>query len=420
MLMYGIPNTLSLNKRKIINDPIYGFIRIPDGIIFRIIEHPYFQRLRRINQLGLTDFVYPGATHTRFHHAIGSMHLMDMALTSLRNKGVDISEDEFESALITILLHDIGHGPFSHALEFSLIKGIEHEKISALIMQLFNREMDNKLDLSIKIFNGTYHKKFLSQLVASQLDVDRLDYLNRDSFFTGVSEGKVGFERILKMLNVHDNQIVVEEKAIYSIENFLSSRRLMYWQVYLHKTTVAAESLLINLIKRAKFLAGKGKLDTRNQALQLFLVNEYSLEDFRENEEVIMAFLSLDDNDLWGAIKIWMNHEDLVLSELCRMLVERNLFKICIYNKPAPKNKIDSLRKDFIEKFPISRTDASYFINDGKLSNSAYELGNSKINVLMKNGDIMDIATASDLPNIKALSKIVNKYYLCFPKSVSL
>ena len=420
MLMYGIPNTLSLNKRKIINDPIYGFIRIPDGIIFRIIEHPYFQRLRRINQLGLTDFVYPGATHTRFHHAIGSMHLMDMALTSLRNKGVDISDDEFESALITILLHDIGHGPFSHALEFSLIKGIEHEKISALIMQLFNREMDNKLDLSIKIFNGTYHKKFLSQLVASQLDVDRLDYLNRDSFFTGVSEGKVGFERILKMLNVHDNQIVVEEKAIYSIENFLSSRRLMYWQVYLHKTTVAAESLLINLIKRAKFLAGKGKLDTRNQALQLFLLNEYSLEDFRENEEVIMAFLSLDDNDLWGAIKIWMNHEDLVLSELCRMLVERNLFKICIYNKPAPKNKIDSLRKDFIEKFPISRTDASYFINDGKLSNSAYELGNSKINVLMKNGDIMDIATASDLPNIKALSKIVNKYYLCFPKSVSL
>jgi HD superfamily phosphohydrolase len=418
--MYGIPNTLSLNKRKIINDPIYGFIRIPDGIIFRIIEHPYFQRLRRINQLGLTDFVYPGATHTRFHHAIGSMHLMDMALTSLRNKGVDISDDEFESALITILLHDIGHGPFSHALEFSLIKGIEHEKISALIMQLFNREMDNKLDLSIKIFNGTYHKKFLSQLVASQLDVDRLDYLNRDSFFTGVSEGKVGFERILKMLNVRDNQIVVEEKAIYSIENFLSSRRLMYWQVYLHKTTVAAESLLINLIKRAKFLAGKGKLDTRNKALQLFLLNEYSLEDFRENEEVIMAFLSLDDNDLWGAIKIWMNHEDLVLSELCRMLVERNLFKICIYNKPAPKNKIDSLRKDFIEKFPISRTDASYFINDGKLSNSAYELGNSKINVLMKNGDIMDIATASDLPNIKALSKIVNKYYLCFPKSVSL
>jgi HD superfamily phosphohydrolase len=409
-----------LNKRKIINDPIYGFIRIPDGIIFRIIEHPYFQRLRRINQLGLTDFVYPGATHTRFHHAIGSMHLMDMALTSLRNKGVDISDDEFESALITILLHDIGHGPFSHALEFSLIKGIEHEKISALIMQLFNREMDNKLDLSIKIFNGTYHKKFLSQLVASQLDVDRLDYLNRDSFFTGVSEGKVGFERILKMLNVRDNQIVVEEKAIYSIENFLSSRRLMYWQVYLHKTTVAAESLLINLIKRAKFLAGKGKLDTRNKALQLFLLNEYSLEDFRENEEVIMAFLSLDDNDLWGAIKIWMNHEDLVLSELCRMLVERNLFKICIYNKPAPKNKIDSLRKDFIEKFPISRTDASYFINDGKLSNSAYELGNSKINVLMKNGDIMDIATASDLPNIKALSKIVNKYYLCFPKSVSL
>jgi HD superfamily phosphohydrolase len=418
--MYGIPNTLSLNKRKIINDPIYGFIRIPDGIIFRIIEHPYFQRLRRINQLGLTDFVYPGATHTRFHHAIGSMHLMDMALTSLRNKGIDISDDEFESALITILLHDIGHGPFSHALEFSLIKGIEHEKISALIMQLFNQELDNKLDLSLKIFLGTYHKKFLSQLVASQLDVDRLDYLNRDSFFTGVSEGKIGFERILKMLNVRDGEIVVEEKAIYSIENFLSSRRLMYWQVYLHKTTVAAENLLINVIKRAKWLAGKGKLTTSNKALQLFLLTEYTLEDFQEDKAVLMAFLSLDDYDLWGAIKIWMDHDDRVLSELCRMLVERNLFKIDIYNKPVPKRKVHSLRKVFMEKFPISKKDASYFINDGKLSNSAYEMGNSNINVLMKNGDIVDIASASDLPNIKALSKIVNKYYLCFPKSVSL
>jgi len=420
MFMYGILNTLSLNKRKIINDPIYGFIRIPDGIIFRIIEHPYFQRLRRINQLGLTDFVYPGATHTRFHHAIGSMHLMDVALTSLRNKGIDINDDEFESALITILLHDIGHGPFSHALEFSLIRGIEHEKISALIMQLFNQEMDNRLDLSLKIFRGTYHKKFLSQLVASQLDVDRLDYLNRDSFFTGVSEGKIGFERILKMLNVRDNEIVVEEKAIYSIENFLSSRRLMYWQVYLHKTTVAAENLLINVIKRAKWLAGKGKLTARNRALQLFLLNEYSVEDFQEDKDVLMAFLSLDDYDLWGAIKIWVDHDDRVLSELCRMLVERNLFKIDIYNKPVPKSKVESLRKVFLEKFPVSKKDASYFINDGKLSNSAYEMGNSNINVLMKNGDIVDIASASDLPNIKALSKIVNKYYLCFPKSVSL
>ena len=409
-----------MNKRKIINDPIYGFIRIPDGIIFRIIEHPYFQRLRRINQLGLTDFVYPGATHTRFHHAIGSMHLMDMALTSLRNKGIDISDNEFESALITILLHDVGHGPFSHALEFSLIKGIEHEKISSLIMQLFNEEMDNTLNLSLQIFNGTYPRKFLSQLVASQLDVDRLDYLNRDSFFTGVSEGKIGFERILKMLNVRENGIVVEEKAIYSIENFLSSRRLMYWQVYLHKTTVSAENLLINLIKRAKWLAGKGKLDAGNKALQLFLTHDYSLEDFQDNKKVLMAFLSLDDNDLWGSIKIWIDHNDRVLSELCRMLVERDLFKIGIYNKPIPENKVNTLREAYAKKFNISKKDASYFIIDGKLSNSAYELGNSKINVLMKNGDIIDIASASDLPNIKALSKIVNKYYLCFPKSVSL
>jgi HD superfamily phosphohydrolase len=409
-----------LNKKKIINDPIYGFIRIPDGIIYRIIEHPYFQRLRRIKQLGLTDYVYPGATHTRFHHALGSMHLIDVALNSLRSKGIEISDEEYESALIAILLHDIGHGPFSHALEYSLIKGIEHEKISALVMQLFNDEMNCKLELAMKIFDGSYHKKFLSQLVSSQLDVDRLDYLNRDSFFTGVSEGKIGFERILKMLNVVDNEIVVEEKAIYSIENFLSSRRLMYWQVYLHKTTVSAETLLIKLIKRAKKLALMEELETRNNALKIFLLNNFSLKDFTSNKEILKAFLSLDDSDIWGSIKIWQYHEDAVLSKLCRMLIERDLFKIKFYNKPISKDSRDRIIERIKDRFGLNKEDASYFIKDGKLSNAAYELTNSKINVLMKNGNIVDIASAADLPNIKAMSKIVKKYYLCFPKSVSL
>jgi HD superfamily phosphohydrolase len=409
-----------LNKKKIINDPIYGFIRIPEGIIFRIIEHPYFQRLRRIKQLGLTDYVYPGATHTRFHHAIGSMHLMDMALTSLRSKGVEVSDEEFESALLTILLHDIGHGPFSHALEYSLIKGVEHEKMSGLIIHLFNKEMDNSLELALQIFNGTYHKKFLSQLVSSQLDVDRMDYLNRDSFFTGVSEGKIGFERILKMLNVVDNEIVVEEKAIYSIENFLSSRRLMYWQVYLHKTTVSAETLLIKLIKRAKKLAFKGKLETRNNALRIFLLNDFRLIDFNNSDELIKEFLSLDDNDIWGSIKIWRYHEDRVLAALSQMLIERDLFGISFLSKPVLKDHKNKILKHVADKYRFSDEEASYLLEDGMLSNAAYELTNSKINVLKKNGDIVDIASASDLPNIKAMSKIVKKYYLCYPKSVSL
>jgi HD superfamily phosphohydrolase len=338
----------------------------------------------------------------------------------LKSKSVEISDEEYEGALITILLHDIGHGPFSHALEYSLLKGVDHEKMSALIIRLFNKEMDNQLDLALKIFNGTYYKKFLNQLVSSQLDVDRLDYLNRDSFFTGVSEGKIGFERILKMLNVVNNEIVIEEKAIYSIENFLSSRRLMYWQVYLHKTTVSAETLLIKLIERAKRLALDGKLETRNNALKTFLFNDYKLNDFITSEELLQLFLSLDDNDIWGSIKIWRYHEDKVLSELSQMLIDRNLFKVDFFNKPVSKDLKNRILNIIMEKYACSKDDASYLIKDGKLSNAAYELTNAKINVLMKNGSIVDIASASDLPNIKAMSKIVKKYYLCFPKSVSL
>lgn len=409
-----------MNKKKIINDPIYGFIKIPDGLLFRIIEHPYFQRLRRIRQLGLTDYVYPGAIHTRFHHAIGSMHLMDLALQSLKSKSVDISDEEYEASLVAILLHDIGHGPFSHALEYSLLEGVDHEDLSVLIIQLFNVEFKNQFDLSLRIINGEYEKVFLTQLVSSQLDVDRLDYINRDSFFTGVSEGKIGFERILKMLNVVNNNIVVEEKAIYSIENFLSSRRLMYWQVYLHKTTVGAEKLLIQLIKRAKILAKSNKLDTANNSLRLFLTSDYQLQDFKGSQELLVAFLSLDDHDIWGSIKIWQHHPDKVLAELSRMLIERDLFQVRISSKPFKMKIVEEEAIKISKKFHLTKDEAYYFIAFGTLSNAAYELKSSKINVVMKNGDIVDIALASDLPNIKAMSKIVKKYYLCTPKSVSL
>ncbi len=409
-----------MNKKKILNDPIYGFIKIPDGLIFNIIEHPYFQRLRRIKQLGLTDYVYPGAMHTRFHHALGAMHLMDQALLNLRSKGIEISETEYEASLVAILMHDIGHGPFSHALEESLLPGINHEQMSSQIIQLFNDLFGGRLGLALSIFNRKYHRIFFSQLVASQLDVDRLDYLNRDSYFTGVSEGKIGFERILKMLNVWNEEIVIEEKAIYSIENFLSSRRLMYWQVYLHKTTVGTEKLLIQLIKRAKFLAQTGRLETRNDALRLFLQNDISLSDFENDKNLLHAYLSLDDHDIWGSVKIWQYHKDRVLSELSRMLIERDLFRVIMKNTQIEHGLKISLQEKVVQKFDLDILDAGYFVVDGFMSNAAYEMNQSTINVMMKDGNIVEIASASDLPNIKAMSKIVKKYYLCWPKSVSL
>ena len=409
-----------MNKKKILNDPIYGFIKIPDGLIFKIIEHPYFQRLRRIKQLGLTDYVYPGAIHTRFHHALGAMHLMDQALMNLKSKGINISDQEYEASLAAILLHDVGHGPFSHALEESLLYGINHEQISSIIIQHFNTIFDNQLDLALKIFNFQYHRPFFSQLVASQLDVDRLDYLNRDSFFTGVSEGKIGFDRILKMLNVSEDNIVIEEKAIYSIENFLSSRRIMYWQVYLHKTTVGTEKLLVQLIKRAKYLAQSGLLNSGNDSLRLFLDFDYSIRDIEGNKDLLQAYLVLDDHDIWGSIKIWQYHHDKVLSELSRMLIERDLFRVIMKDKPIDPTLKEFLLKKITKNFSMSFEEANYLVVDGHTSNAAYEMDKSKINVMMKDGSIIDIASASDLPNIKAMSKIVKKYYLCWPKSVSL
>ncbi|MDH4057428.1 MAG: HD domain-containing protein [Cyclobacteriaceae bacterium] len=409
----------SRNKKKIVNDPIYGFVSIAGELIFDLIEHPFFQRLRRIKQLGLTDLVYPGAIHTRFNHALGAMHLMGRVLDSLRLKGVEINDKEYEASLVATLLHDIGHGPFSHALEETILQQVSHESISFQLMKTMNKEMHGALDLSLKIFQNTYRRKFFHQLVSSQLDTDRLDYLRRDSFFTGVNEGSIGVDRIIAMLNVSDDQLVVEEKGIYSIENFLNARRLMYWQVYLHKTAVSAERMLVNIINRAQYLVQSGENLICSEAMDFFIKNRIILDDFKE-KEVIANFGKLDDNDVWGAIKLWQNHPDRILSTLCNMLLNRNLFKITLSNNPIQKGVVEQLRNDISKQYKILRKEAIYLFSPGTVSNEAYVSEGKGISILMKNGEIKDIAQASDLPNIKALSKIVKKNYLCYPKNVSL
>lgn len=409
---------MKINKNKIINDPVFGFITIPNELIFDIIEHPYFQRLRRIKQLGLTSMVYPGALHTRFHHALGAMHLMQLTLENLTTKGVNISKEEHNASLIAILLHDIGHGPFSHTLEFSLLNGISHEEISLIILNKLNAVYDGKLDLAINIFKGEYERMFFHQLVSSQLDIDRIDYLRRDSFFTGVSEGTIGSERIIKMLDVRNDQIVVEEKGIYSIENFLSARRLMYWQVYLHKTSVSAEEMLIQIIKRARYLTQKGDKVVATPALSMFLERNVSKNDFEQDPDIIDVFALLDDSDVWGSMKFWINHADFVLSTLSKMLLGRKIFKIEMENSPQPQEKIDKLKKKIKSQFNLTSDEAEYFVGSGKISNEAYISSGQKINILTKKGEIIDIDTAVELPNIKAMSKIVTKYYLCCPKEV--
>lgn len=408
-----------VNKRKIINDPLYGLLSIPSDLVFDIIEHPFFQRLRRIKQLGLTDFVYPGAIHTRFHHAIGAMHLMGQALDSLRNKGVEISDEEYEASLCAILLHDIGHGPFSHTLETSFLAGIHHEDLSLIYLDHFNRHYNGKLTLALKIFRNEYDRQFFHQLAASQLDVDRLDYLSRDSFFAGVYEGTIGVDRIIKMINVVNNRLVVEEKGIYSIENFLSARRLMYWQVYFHKTTVGIEKMLELLIKRARYLARNDVEIHASPALRLFLKEEVTLEMFRD-EFYLRQFALLDDFDVWGAIKFWSGHDDKPLSLLSRMLLDRKLFKTLISGKEFDAAEIERLKRRTIEQLSVSSDEWMYFVATGSVSNAAYVSEGENINILKKNGEIVDIAQASDLPNIKAMSKIVKKFYLCWPKSLSL
>jgi HD superfamily phosphohydrolase len=408
------------NKRKIINDPIYGFVTLPNDIIYDLINHPYFQRLRRIKQLGLTNLVYPGALHTRFHHAIGAMHLMQEAILTLKQKDVAITEDEEQAVLIAILLHDIGHGPFSHALEHSIVKGISHETISSFFMDALNKEFKGKLTLAIKIFNDNYKKHFLHQLVSSQLDMDRLDYLKRDSFFTGVSEGVISSDRIIKMLSVVNNQLVVEQKAIYSIEKFLIARRLMYWQVYLHKTVLSAETLLVNILKRAKELTANGTTLFATPTLQLFLENNFTKADFEKDKSLLEKFSRLDDNDIVTSIKVWAESSDKILSRLCSNLIERKLYKIELQGTPIITAHKNTLLEKACKKYNVSRRDASYFVYTDSVNNSAYNANSFNINVLMNNGTLMDVAQASDQLNIQSLSKTVTKYFICYPKELSV
>jgi len=404
------------NKLKIFNDPIYGFVSLPYEIIYDLIDHPYFQRLRRIKQLGLTNLVYPGALHTRFHHAMGAMHLMGQAIDVIRSKGHEITEEEATGVTIAILLHDIGHGPFSHALEHSIVNNVTHEDISELFMSRLNKEFNGKLTLAINIFQNKYKKKFLHQLVSSQLDMDRLDYLNRDSFFTGVSEGVVSSDRIIKMLNVVNDQLAIEAKGIYSIEKFIIARRLMYWQVYLHKTVLSAESLLVNILKRAKELAEKKVELFCTPALKTFLYNKYSETDFKKSPKLLDTFAQLDDYDIMTSIKVWVNHSDNVLSSLCKQLVDRKLFKVELQNQAFKDDKIKLIKQDIKKRFQLNDKEVNYFVFGGIVTNDAYRADKIRINILFKDGSVSDIADASDQLSIDVLSKTVKKHYLCYPK----
>lgn len=402
------------NKLKIFNDPIYGFITIPNELIFDLIEHPYFQRLRRISQMGLSYLVYPGAHHTRFHHALGCMHLMKNAINVLRFKKIEISKQEEDGLLIAILLHDIGHGPFSHAMEHSIVNGISHEYISLKFMEALNTEFSGALSLAIEIFKGDYHRKFMNQLISGQLDMDRLDYLKRDSFYTGVSEGNINAQRIITMLNVVDDKLVVEEKGIYSIEKFLVARRLMYWQVYLHKTSLAAEQLLIRILKRAKELHHSTYKLHANKALLYFLDHQVGIEQF--DRSVLEVFSNLDDIDILSAMKGWSEEQDFVLSHLCQMLLNRNLLKIKVKKKPIKIALKEAHLENLMTKYKLSRAEAEYFVFTGVIENQAYNLDKQNIHILMKTSKIRDVTKASDQFNLKALSKPVTKYYMCYPK----
>jgi hypothetical protein len=368
----------------------------------------------------MTHLVYPGALHTRFHHAIGAMHLMSLAVDTIRSKGQAISQQEEEAVTIAILLHDIGHGPFSHALEHTIVEGTSHEHISKLLIDNLNREFGGKLGLTLEIFNNRYHKKFLHQLVSGQLDIDRMDYLNRDSFFTGVSEGVISFDRIIKMLDVVDDQLVVEEKGIYSIEKFLIARRLMYWQVYLHKTVIAAEQMLVKILERAKELSAEGRKLFASPCFAYFLTNSISREDFRNNPRNLDWFIKLDDNDIFTSIKVWADDEDLILSTLCTHLIERNLYKVEITNDPPSLEKINDLAENATDEFEIEDDDTSYFVFTDTIKNNAYSVGDGSIKILMKDGSIQDITTASENSNLEALVRTVQKYILCYIKEVKL
>lgn len=400
---------------KIINDPIYGFISVPSTLIFQLIEDPYFQRLRRISQMGISYLVYPGAHHTRFHHALGAYFLMQKAVQVLKNKGVEISYAEEEALCIAILLHDIGHGPFSHAMENSIVENVNHEAISLLFMEALNKKFNNRLTLAIRIFKNECDRKFLHQLISSQLDMDRLDYLRRDSFYTGVSEGAISSQRLIFMLNVKNDELVVEEKGIYSVEKFIVARRLMYWQVYLHKTGIVAEQLLLRVLKRAKELTRNGVKLPASNSLLFFLEKSISKNDF--TQEILDMFSKLDDYDIISAMKSWTTSSDFVLSTLSEMILNRNLLKIKLKKKPFTEDKISEKKKLLMNKHNLSENEASYFVFTGTIFNQAYSMEKDTINLLTKNGKIVDVAKASDQLNLKALSKKVTKYYLCYPKT---
>jgi len=403
-----------INKLKILNDPIYGFITITNPLIYDLIQHPYFQRLRRISQMGMSYLVYPGAHHTRFHHALGCMHIMQKTIQVLKFKGTDISPEEETALNIAILLHDIGHGPFSHAMEHSIAEDVHHEAISLLFMNKLNEIFEGKLTLAIQIFKGEYHRHFMLQLISSQLDMDRMDYLKRDSFYSGVAEGNINSERLIQMFDVQDDMLVIEEKGIYSVEKFLVARRLMYWQAYLHKTSVAAELIMTKILKRAKELTQQGVHLTASEPLQYFMQNKVTLDDF--NDDVLTQFSYLDDFDIVSAIKSWQFNDDYVLSELSKMIINRDLLKIRMRAEKVGRDELSNMIKRFVELTGLTEKEAEYFVFKGKIKNQAYNKTGEPIHILKKDRTIEDVVEASDQLNLKALSKPVTKYYLCFPK----
>jgi len=408
-----------INKKKIINDPVHGFISIPGELLFDLMEHPFIQRLRRIKQLGLTSLVYPGATHTRFQHSVGCMHLMSAAVNTLVQKGHEITHEESEAVHAAILLHDLGHGPFSHLLEATLVQGIHHENLSLLFMERLNHELDGRLTMAIQIFTNHYHKKFLHQLVSSQLDMDRLDYLRRDSFYTGVSEGVISSDRIIKMLNIHNDELVVEVKGIYSIEKFLVARRLMYWQVYLHKTALVAEQMLISVFKRARELSARGEKIATLPNLDFFIQQAYSMEDFRRNDEVLNHYAQLDDSDVMSALKIWSQHQDKILRTLSQGLIQRKLLAIEISDHPFPVDKVQQKEEMARQQIGLSKNDPiDYFVFTNTISNNAYSVSDDKINILYPDQTVKDISEASDMLNLSVLGKTVRKNFFCYPKSI--
>lgn len=413
--------TYSLNKRKIINDPVYGFISIPGDFIFDLVEHQWFQRLRNIRQLGLTSFVYPGANHSRFQHCLGALYLMDQAIKTLRSKNTEISAEEEEAAQIAILLHDSGHGPFSHALENSIISGISHEDISLLLMKKLNEQFEGRLSLAIEIFKGTYKRKFFHELIASQMDMDRLDYLSRDSFFTGVIEGAVGFERIIRMLNVIDDRLVVDEKGIYSLEKFLIARRLMFWQVYMHKTVLSSENLLVKVLKRAKDLARRGHDLYATPALKFFLRNEFGPADLVKEGNftpgiIASTFTRLDDPDILVSAKYWVDDSDTILSKLSARLLKRDLLAIELQNDPFPEERLAELRTRTAAILKMDADMTDYFVFTGEISNRAYAPEAPEVTILLKSGKTAGISEVSDMFDHRFLSERITKYFLCYPK----